>query len=380
MAAALDSRLTHSGNEPTFCGTGYGTGSNQISGGLVAVTMSDIARLAGVSKTTVSRVLNDKPDVDEVTAARVRRLMAEHGYTPSARAVGLARGQTRTVGMLVPSLSWPWMSDVLQGAVDVLEVEGYGLLLYTTTRGEESLAQFAAHVSSSSFDGLLVIEPPNTMDYIASLYESGLPVVLIDDRGHHPEFPSVGTTNAAGGEQAAAHLVASGRCRLAMITGPREYGCTTDRSKGFRDEARRAHAAVARNAVVEGDFTEQGGYDAMSRLLRVGEFDGLFAHNDLMAIGAMRALRAAGRSVPADVAVVGFDDIPTAAHTEPPLTTVRQPSREMASTAAHTLLAQLGGNPAATETQILPTSLVVRGSAPETTTDGVRRRGRRTTA
>jgi LacI family transcriptional regulator len=165
----------------------------------VPITIADVAARAGVSKTTVSRVLNGKSELDESTAAHVRAVIKELGYVPSARAVGLARGRTRIVGMLVPSLTWPWMGEVLQGAVDVAESEGYGLLLFTCNRGAESISQFATHVSAKSFDGLLVIEPEGTLDYIAELHDQGLPVVLIDDRGHEPRFPSVRTTNRSGG-------------------------------------------------------------------------------------------------------------------------------------------------------------------------------------
>src|SRR4029453_7827969 len=119
---------------------------------------ADVARRGGVSKTTVSRVLNGKGELDEATAARVRRVIEELGYVPSARAGGLARGRTRVIGMLVPSLTWPWMGEVLQGAVDVVESDGYGLLLFTCNRGDESMRQFASQVSAKAFDGLLVIE------------------------------------------------------------------------------------------------------------------------------------------------------------------------------------------------------------------------------
>src|SRR3954452_590241 len=179
--------------------------------GPVPITIADVAARAKVSKTTVSRVLNGKGELDESTAARVRKVIEELGYVPSARAVGLARGRTRVVGMLVPALTWPWMGEVLQGVVDVLETEGYGLLLFTCNRGEESMRQFASQVSASSFDGLLVIEPEGTMDYIEELHTRGLPVVLIDDRGHQPLFPSVATTNRNGAEDAAQHLFDQGR-------------------------------------------------------------------------------------------------------------------------------------------------------------------------
>ena len=329
------------------------------------VTIAEVARRARVSKTTVSRVLNNKGDVDASTAIRVREVIAATGYTPSAGAVGLARGRTQTVGMLVPGLTWPWMGDVLQGVADVLEARGYGLLLNTMNRGEESLAQFARHVSANAFDGLLLVEPPDTLNYITSLHESGLPVVMIDDRGHHPGFPSVATSNCEGAADAAAHLLATGRSRIAMVTGPAEFGCTRDRTAGLRTRLAEAGVELDKRLLVEGDFTRGGGQAAVADLLASGvRFDAVFAHNDLMAVGVLDGLQAAGRAVPDDVAVIGFDDISIAAHTRPALTTVRQPSREMGEAAAAMLLDNLNGKALPGTPQVVPTSLVIRDSAP----------------
>jgi LacI family transcriptional regulator len=322
-----------------------------------------VAARAGVSKTTVSRVLNDRADVDGGTAARVRLVIAELGYVPSSGAVGLARGRTRTVAMLVPSLTWPWMGDVLQGAVDAVEAESYGLLLFTCNRGEESMRQFATQVSAKAFDGLLVIEPEGTLDYIAGLHAKGLPVVMIDDRGHQPLFPTVATTNRAGAESAAQHLLTIGRRRPAVVRGPL-FGCTEERLEGFEQTYASAGLPIGADRVVDGDFTFDGGRLAIKRLLDAGvEFDAVFAHNDLSAAGVIQALRDAGVSIPADVAVVGFDDIPLAAHTEPTLTTVRQPLREMGGAAARMLLSYFDGTPIAATRQIIPTTLIVRGSS-----------------
>jgi len=331
------------------------------------VTIAEVARRARVSKTTVSRVLNNKGDVDAATAIRVREVIAATGYTPSAGAVGLARGRTQTVGMLVPGLTWPWMGDVLQGVADVLEARGYGLLLHTVNRGEDSLTQFARHVSANAFDGLLLVEPPDTLSYITSLHESGLPVVMIDDRGHHPGFPSVATSNDDGAADAAAHLLALGRTRIAMVSGPSAFGCTRDRSAGLRAHLAAAGVPFDERLMVEGDFTRGGGAMAITELVASGvPFDGVFAHNDLMAVGVLDGLRAEGRTVPDDVAVIGFDDISIAAHTRPALTTVRQPSREMGEAAATMLLAHLAGEALPTAPLVVPTSLVVRESAPAT--------------
>ncbi|MFJ2091707.1 LacI family DNA-binding transcriptional regulator [Streptomyces sp. NPDC087901] len=322
------------------------------------VTIADVAREAGVSKTTVSRVINTKGEVDGSTAARVREVIAQLGYVPSSGAVGLARGSSRTVGMLVPSLTWPWMGEVLQGVVDTVEAADYGLLLFTCNRGAESVERFTSQVSARAFDGLVVVEPENTMDHLTALHRGGLPIVLIDDRGHHPEFPSVVTTNHEGGASAARHLRAAGRTRPLVITGPQDFGCVRDRLEGFV-------SVLPTDLVVRGDFTEICGRQAVEQLLASGvEFDSVFAHNDITAAGVLRALRAAGRSVPGDIAVVGFDDIPMAEHTEPPLTTVRQPTRQMGETAARMLLSHLGGTPVPDAPVVLPTELVVRHSAP----------------
>jgi LacI family transcriptional regulator len=340
--------------------------------GTLPITIADVAARAGVSKTTVSRVLNGKGELDISTATRVRKVIDDLGYVPSARAVGLARGRTRIVGMLVPSLTWPWIGDVLQGAVDVLESESYGLLLFTCNRGEESMRQFATQVSAKSFDGLLVIEPEGTIDYIADLHGHGLPVVLIDDRGHRPQFPSVTTTNRDGAASAATHLLSLGRTRPIVITGYERFGCTQERLDGFVDAFAAAGMPLAPERVIEGDFTYDCGRLAVKQAIASGlDFDAIFAHNDLSAIGAMQAIREVGLRVPDDISVVGFDDVPSAAHTDPPLTTVHQPLRQMGAAAAHMLLDHFSGNQMPHVPAVIPTELVIRGTtASRTATPG----------
>ena len=334
------------------------------------ITMADVAARAGVSKTTVSRVLNGKGELDPGTAARVRQVIDELGYVPSAGAVSLARGRTRVLGMLVPSLSWPWMGEVLQGVIDAVEDEGYGLLLFSCSKGEESIRRFASQASSKSFDGLLVIEPEGTLEFIAGLHRGGLPVVLIDDRGRRPQFPSVATTNRSGAQDAARHLLGLGRTRPIVVGGPEDLGCTQERLAGFAEVYAEAGLPLEPWRVVDGDFTFEGGRQEISRLLKGGRllkaagpgFDAVFAHNDLSAAGAIQALREAGMQTPRDVAVVGFDDVPQASTTDPPLTTVHQPLREMGETAARALMGHFDGRPLAAEPIVLPTELVVRGS------------------
>jgi LacI family transcriptional regulator len=329
----------------------------------VPLTMADVARRAGVSKTTVSRVLNGKDDLDPATAARVRQVIEELGYVPSAGAVSLARGRTRVIGMLVPSLTWPWVGEVLQGVVDVAETEGYGLLLFSANRGEESIVRFASKVSAKTFDGLVVIEPEGTLSYLGELHRKGLPVVLVDDRGHRPEFPSVGPTNREGGASAARHLLELDRRAPVVVTGPQDLGCTQDRLDGFVAVYAEAGIPIDPRRVIDGDFTFDGGREAIRQLHCDGvDFDAVFAQNDLSAAGALRALSEASLRVPDDVAVVGFDDVPLASYTEPPLTTVRQELREMGETAARMLMRFFDGESLPTAPVALPTTLIVRGS------------------
>lgn len=327
------------------------------------ITIADVAARAGVSKTTVSRVLNAKGELDATTAARVRQVIAEMGYVPSSRAVGLARGRTRIAGVLVPSLTWPWMGEVLQGIVDVVEAQSYGLLLFTCNRGDDSMRQFATQVSAKSFDGLLVIEPEGTLDYIEGLHARGLPVVMIDDRGQTPRFPSVATTNRHGAGDAARHLIGLGRRHPVVITGPERFGCTQERLEGFSKAYADAGSHIPEEHVLISDFTHEGGRLAVKHVLEGGStFDAVFAHNDLSAAGAIQALREAGLGVPSDVAVVGFDDIPLAAHMEPALTTVHQPMREMGEAAARMLLSYFEGKPLPDARQVIPTTLTIRNS------------------
>lgn len=225
------------------------------------------------------------------------------------------------------------------------------------------MRQFASQVSAKSFDGLLVIEPEGTLDYITELHDRGLPIVLIDDRGHQPLFPSVATTNHDGGVQAARHLLGLGRRQPLVITGMERFGCTQQRMAGFGNTFASAGFPLRRELLANGDFTFECGRQAVSRRLIAGvPFDAVFAHNDLSAAGAIKAVHEAGLDVPGDVAVIGFDDVPLAAHTDPPLTTVRQPLRQMGETAARMLMAYFEGTPLPDTPNIIPTNLIVRAS------------------
>jgi LacI family transcriptional regulator, galactose operon repressor len=327
-------------------------------------TINDIAKRAGLSKASVSRALNGKQDVDPATRQRVLKLAAQIGYVPSASARALSNGRSNSLGLLVPTLTWPWILEVLRGVAEEIEPSGYSLILYTTAGGADSERAFMSEViPAGAVDGLALVIPLGMLDYIEQLAKGGLPIVVVDDRGHYPDLPTVATTNIEGGRVATNHLIEQGRRRIAMLNGPHDFGCNRDRLAGYKSALQEAGLRFDLRHVTDSDFKESGGASAMATLLAADpRLDAVFAANDLMAFGAMRALRSAGRRVPDDVAVVGFDDLPASAMTHPPLTTVRQPLYEMGRTAASMVMAAVRGERIAKRVE-LATSLVIRESS-----------------
>jgi LacI family transcriptional regulator, galactose operon repressor len=327
------------------------------------VRIADLAREAGVSKATVSRALNGRGDVDAGTRERVLGVAGRLGYVPSAAARALTNGRSDCLGLLVPSLTWPWLLELLRGVADAVERSGYSLMLHTTMNGEESERRFVSRVAPARIvDGLALIVPPGLVDEVGQLVAAGLPVVVIDDRAWYPEYPSVATTNEEGALAAVRHLVGTGRRRIATIAGPPGFGCSGERLAGYRRALEEAGLAFDASLVVAGRFNEASGVTATRRLLEVEpSLDAIFAANDEMALGALQALRAAGRRLPEDVAVVGFDDIPAAASSTPSLTTVHQPMFEMGQAAVAMLIAAIESRPY-TPHITLPTTLIPRDS------------------
>ena len=327
-------------------------------------TINDIARRVGLSKASVSRALNGKADVDPDTRARVLKAAERMGYVPSASARALSNGRSNCLGLLVPTLTWPWILEVLRGVAEEIERSGYSLMLYTTAAGEDSERAFMSQViPAGAVEGLALVIPLGMVEYFERLAKGGLPVVVVDDRGHYPDLPTVATTNVDGGRAATRHLVEQGRKRIAMLNGPHDFGCNRERLEGYKSALSEAGLRFDQRRVIDSDFKESGGASAMRKLLDSDpQLDAVFVANDIMAFGAMRALRDAGRRVPDDVAIVGFDDIPPSALTHPPLTTIRQPLYEMGRTAASMVMAAIRGDRIEKRVE-LPTSLVVRESS-----------------
>lgn len=326
-------------------------------------TLESVAARAGVSRATVSRVVNGLA----VTAASedaVRRAIDELGYVPNHAARTLVTQRTDLIALVLPETTDRVFSDdqffpgLVNGVSQELERADRQLVLMLAgspkshTRIERSTA--ARHV-----DGVLLASLHGADPLPAALTRIGIPVVCNERPLGSTTLPYVGVDNAGGAAAAVAHLVASGRARIATIAGPQDMIGGIDRLTGYREALR---GSDRRSIVAVGDFTQDSGEAAMRQLLDDDPaLDAVFAASDLMAAGALKALRDAGRVVPDDVALVGFDDIALARYTSPPLTTVRQPIMEIGRQMARQLLRLVGGEDVE-PTMTLPTELVVRES------------------
>lgn len=331
-------------------------------------TLEQVAARAGVGRGTVSRVINGSPRVSDRTRAAVEAAVTELGYVPNRAARALAAGSTDAIALVVPEpetrlFAEPYFSGILRGVSAELADTDMQLLL-TLVRDSRERDRFAHFVSAHRVDGVLLVSV-HADDPLPDLLESlEMPAVLNGRRSSGESVPYVDSDNAGGARTAVEHLIGRGRREIATITGPLDMFAAQCRLDGYRAALGAAARPREEALIAHGDFTENGGHSAMVRLLeRRPGLDAVFCASDVMASGARMALREAGRSVPGDVALVGFDDSAVARHMDPPLTTVRQPIEEMGRAMARVLLRQIEERTADQPPVILPTELVRRGSS-----------------
>jgi len=340
------------------------------------VTINDIARLAGVSKATVSRGINQKPDVDPETRLKILRIMGEQDFVPSVTAAGLAGGRTRLIGALVPSITWPLIPQIMRGVGEIIEHSTYELVLYSISHEQDRSAVIDRILAAKLTEGLLAVYPGQATAYLNELHASGYPVVMLDDQTIPTgTTPWVGADNRTGAYTAVKHLVQLGHRRIGHIKGRIGYECSEDRYRGYCDALEEARIALDPDLVAQGDFMVTGGAACAQQLFALADRPtAIFAASDDMASGVLIAAEEAGVRVPEDVALVGFDDTAPAAFMHPALTTIGQPFFEMGQRATTLLLDAVNARrqPAPSwhtsqrETppirEFLPTRLVVRTS------------------
>ncbi|WP_380169340.1 LacI family DNA-binding transcriptional regulator [Jannaschia sp. R86511] len=330
-------------------------------------TLVDVAARAGVGRGTASRALTGSPAVSPGVRAAVLKAADELDYRPNLAARSLRSRRSGSVALVVPEtedvvFTDSFFSGILRGVNAELTDAGL-LLVLSLPRTDAQRHQIERHAVDGHVDGVILISAHDTDPLPAALLAAGVPVVTAG-RPSDGTMPSVDVDNRGGARAATEHLITGGRRRLVSVTGPQDMSAGTDRVTGWRDAVAAAGLAVTPDLLADGGFTEEGGHHAMRQLLAaVPDLDGVFVASDLMAAGALAALREAGRDVPGDVAVVGFDDRPLARHLSPPLTTVRQPIEDLGRGATRLLLGLLAGRPTPAAPLVLPTELVVRESA-----------------
>ena len=331
------------------------------------LTIEQIATLSGVSRSTVSRVVNDHPRVSPHVRARVRRVIEERGYAPNAAARSLAGSCTKVICLLIVRgtatiFTNQYFPPLVQGISEACNASGYYLMLSMVQAGQATLFYHRV-VHGSHCDGIMMLANDIDPGMVALLLKDRTPYVLIGKHPAYPDLNSVDVENFEGARLAVRRLLGLGHRRIATITGCLSTSPGAERYDGYVMALQEAGLTVVQDLVAQGDLTGQSGYVAMHRLLLVAERPtAVFAADDAMAGGALRAIREVGLRVPHDIALIGFDDVPAATLMDPQLTTIRQPIHRLGAQAARLFIDQLRGQEVAPVQQRLPVELVIRQS------------------
>lgn len=323
--------------------------------------MDDVARLAGVSKQTVSRVLNENPAVRAETREAVQAAMRSLGYRPSRSARSLASGRTRMLGVISFDAARYGPANILTAINTAAQKAGYLLssIALDDTADHNTVAEAADRLSAEGADGLIAIAPQHRVGRALADARLDTPLVVLENevRG---STPLATADSRAGARKAVEHLLRLGHATVWHIAGPTGWTSADQRIESWRETLKAAGAEIPELLV--GDWSADSGYETGRRLAGRSDVTAIFASNDQMALGLLHALREAGRSVPDDVSVVGYDDIPEAAHLLPPLTTVRTDFAEIGTRSLQLLLDRIDGLPEARVEPVIPVELIVRRS------------------
>jgi LacI family transcriptional regulator len=329
-----------------------------------SITIFDVAREAGVSYSTVSRVVNHFPRVNPETRARVQAAMEKLGYVANLQARSLAGGRSGMLGLLVYDLENSYMTELVRGVDAEVSALDYDLMLATTHQRRQKESAYVTRLAHGLVDGLLIVLPRSLDAYLKDLQTLQVPYVLIDYAATNtPQHHAVTATNLQGMQDGVEHLLGLGHRRIGFVTGRLETDSARMRLAGYKAALESHGIPIDPTLIGEGDFLEGSGYTCGQHLLDLDPPPtAIVASSDTSAFGVIRAITERGLRVPDDISVIGFDDLPEAGYMYPPLTTVRQPIREMGRVATR-LLVEAIMTPAMTPRQVLlPTELKVRHS------------------
>ncbi|MBZ0277065.1 MAG: LacI family transcriptional regulator [Anaerolineae bacterium] len=326
-------------------------------------TIRDVAKAANVSISTISHVINETRYVSPDTRERVLRAMQQLNYQHNRVASSLRNRKTYTIGVLLPNSANPYFAELLAGIEAACFEQDYHIIMGNANDDPAREQSYLKVLLSRQVDGILLISTGAFADSIHLLRENKTPVVMVDRSTELTTVDELFTDNQGGGHLATAHLLALGHRRIGCVTGPSFLTPSAARVQGYRDAFAAVGEPLREEWIVTGDFQHAGGYRAAQKLLALDDtLTAIFACNDVMAIGVMAALQEAGLRVPQDVSVIGYDDIPLASYSNPRLTTIAQPARELGHLAVERLLERLDDPDVPARLDMLPVTLVERDS------------------
>lgn len=327
---------------------------------MTRVTLAEIAQEAGISLSTISKVLNGRPDVAAATRERVEGMLAEHGYLRRKS----AQSGSRLIELVFHELEAAWSMEIIRGVENVATANGMSVVLTESGTRHAPGPDWIEGVMRRRPVGVVLVFSDLPGPYRDALRSRGIPFVIIDPAGDpSPDVPSVGSANWSGGLMATRHLIELGHTRIAAITGPDDMMCSHARIDGFRSAMTAAGLPIRPDWIRFGDFHTSGGQLHGRQLLEAPDRPtAIFAGSDLQALGVLEAMRGLGLRVPDDVSLVGYDDIPMAKWVSPRLTTIRQPLRRMAEEATALVLKMAEAPLDSVPRMDLATSLIVRES------------------
>lgn len=327
------------------------------------LTLDDIGNLAGVSRATVSRVINNYPHITPEVRERVQRVIRETGYRPNKIAQSLASNRTGMVGLVIPHaanmiMTNPYFLHLINGITSATNQNDLtlALFLFHSTDEENRISQ--SIFNSDLVEGVIVTADRREDSFVQQLVEHGVPLAFVGRPEPGVNVPYVNVDNKDGGYLATTHLIDRGCTRIAAITA-RYNTAGEDRHIGYQKALEAYNIPYNQRLVAEGDFSLMGGYEAMQTLL-YEDPDAVFVSSDLMAVGAQRAIREAGLMVPEDIALIGFDDLPEAIIAEPALTTIRQPIHHLGQAAVELLIDVMNRSATVTQPRVFPVELIQR--------------------
>lgn len=329
------------------------------------VTMRDVATLAGVSTTTVSHVINNTRKVEELTRQNVLHAMDELGYLPNSIARSLRSGETRTIGLIVPDVANLFFAEIARRIETIGFRQGYSVILCNSDNDTDKQKFYIQTLLEKQVDGVIFISAGESSDDLNRLVQSNIPIVVADRDVPLSLADVVMLNNEKAGYTATRHLIDLGHKSIACITGPNNLSPSMKRAEGYKRALTEAGLEFHPEFLLQADFQYTGGEEAMQHLLKRGHRPtAVFVLNDMMAIGAITAVRKSGLSVPEDISIVGFDDINLSAAITPSLTTVAQPITEMAEISTRLLVEKMQSDniPGKNQKIILDAELVIRES------------------